>query len=471
MEMVIAQYKHLEERILQNIKRNGIQHRSNANSGLWLGILVGLSAAITILREENSYSEICLCVGTAGFGLLLCSICLYIRLSIEKVVAKDFHAIYFLPAIVTSLLFLFVANKGLLMSVVWGLTVGSLGTWSVLQLMSAFPYCFTMGEATAVMHSFVLFLMSAVTNLPLRYHLPPIHDNDISTVVLQVGILYVVLVCLLCGYFPILRSTKYFYLMTINLICFIVLPILYIILDQNPVMWIISFVFSSNERIMIILYWAICLLLSVFTILYQILSKNQATTSTRKYFHILAVFVYIPGMIYDPSFLYLASGVIFALFVIIEVIRFLNVPPLGGILQQGFATFADEKDSLLSLTPIYLLCGLSFPLWMPTNNLTLMVLLSGVLTVGIGDTAASFVGSKWGLHKWLGTQKSIEGTVACIFFQVCVIFGLTYCGFMDNHWLLLRSILAIISISLIEGRTNQMDNLALPLLMYVCLMI
>lgn len=73
-------------------------------------------------------------------------------------------------------------------------------------------------------------------------------------------------------------------------------------------------------QIAIILYWAICLLLSVFTILYQILSKNQATTSTRKYFHILAVFVYIPGMIYDPSFLYLASGVIFALFVIIEVL-------------------------------------------------------------------------------------------------------------------------------------------------------
>ncbi|XP_070168953.1 dolichol kinase isoform X2 [Polyergus mexicanus] len=456
MEMVIAQYEHLEERILQNIKCNGVQHRPNASSGLWLGILVGLSAAVTILREENSYSEICLCVGTTGFGLVLCSICLYTRLSIEKVAAKDFHAIYFLPAIVTSLLFLLVANKGLLVSVVWGLTVGSLGTWSVLQLMSAFPYCFTMGEATTVMHSFVLFLMSAVTNLPLRYHLPPIHDNDISTVVLQVGILYVVLVCLLCGYFPILRSSRYFYLMTVNLICFITLPILYIILDQNPVMWVISFVFSSNARIAIILYWAICLLLSVFTILYQILSKSQATTSTRKYFHVLAVFVYIPGMIYDPSLLYLATGVILALFIIIE---------------QGFAAFADEKDSLLSLTPIYLFCGLSFPLWMPTNNLTLLILLSGVLTVGIGDTAASLVGSKWGLHKWLGTEKSIEGTVACIFFQVCVIFGLTCCGLVDNHWLLLRSILAAISISLIEGRTNQMDNLALPLLMYVCLMI
>jgi len=73
-----------------------------------------------------------------------------------------------------------------LTSVTWGLTVGSLGTWGVLQLMSAFPCCFTMGEATAVTHGFILFLMSVVTNLPLRYHLPPIHDNDISTVLLQV---------------------------------------------------------------------------------------------------------------------------------------------------------------------------------------------------------------------------------------------------------------------------------------------
>jgi len=88
-------------------------YRPNASSGLWLGILVGLSAAVTILKEQNSYSEICLCVGTAGFGLVLCSICLYMRLSIEKVAVKDFHAIYFLPAIVTSLLFLFIANRGI----------------------------------------------------------------------------------------------------------------------------------------------------------------------------------------------------------------------------------------------------------------------------------------------------------------------------------------------------------------------
>lgn len=98
------------------------------------------------------------------------------------------------------------------------------------------------------------------------------------------------------------------------------------------------------------------------------------------------------------------------------------------MLQQGFTVFADEKDSLLSLTPLYLMCGLSFPLWMPTSNLPLLVLLSGVLTVGIGDTAASFVGGKWGSHKWHDTEKTVEGTVACILCQICIILGLTFSG-------------------------------------------
>lgn len=97
-------------------------------------------------------------------------------------------------------------------------------------------------------------------------------------------------------------------------------------------------------------------------------------------------------------------------------------------MQQGFSVFADEKDHLISLTPLYLLCGLSFPLWMPTNNVPLLALLSGVLTVGVGDTAASFVGSKWGSHKWITSNKSIEGTIGCIFSQVGLICALAFIG-------------------------------------------
>ena len=78
------------------------------------------------------------------------------------------------------------------MSVTWGLIAGSLSTWGVIQVMSNFPGCFTLGEATAVMHGIVLFLLSTFTNLPLRYHLPPIHDSDIITTILQVRFLFYV---------------------------------------------------------------------------------------------------------------------------------------------------------------------------------------------------------------------------------------------------------------------------------------
>lgn len=87
--------------------------RTKANSGLWLGTLIGFSAILNLLKEDSSYSEICLIVGLTGVGLVISSICLYLRLSMKKVVVRDFQVIYFLPAIITSMLYLLVANKGM----------------------------------------------------------------------------------------------------------------------------------------------------------------------------------------------------------------------------------------------------------------------------------------------------------------------------------------------------------------------
>nr|KAF7389380.1 hypothetical protein H0235_017864 [Vespula pensylvanica] len=408
MEMAFAKYQNLEQKMLENLKINGIKHRSKASGGLWLGSLIGFSAVLTLLKESNSYSEICLVTGLAGFGLLVSCLCLYIRLCIGKSAIKDFQAIYFLPAIVTSVLYLLIANKGLLTSLIWGLSVGSLGTWGVVQLMWYCPGCFTIGEATIVTHGNILFLLSVATNIPLRYHLPPIHNDDIVTVILQITLM---------------------------------------------------------------IYWTICLLFCIFVITLQTLSGIQATTSIRKYFHVLAVLVYIPGLLFEPTLLYLGSGVIMGIFLLLELSRILKISPLGDILQKGFVIFVDEKDTLISLTPLYLLCGLSFPLWMPTSNVSLFVLLSGVLTVGIGDTAASFVGSKWGKHKWPGLEKSLEGTLGCVTSQLGTISVLVYMRYINDRWLLLRSIPSVIAISFIETKTDQIDNLVLPLLMYVCLII
>lgn len=94
MEIVIKTYGHFEKGILQSLKDNGIEHRKKANSGLWLGTLIGLSAILTILQEDSSYSEICLILGLTGVGLVISSLCLYLRLSMEKIAIRDFQAIF-----------------------------------------------------------------------------------------------------------------------------------------------------------------------------------------------------------------------------------------------------------------------------------------------------------------------------------------------------------------------------------------
>lgn len=471
MEALIESYQNFNDKIFRCLTNNSIQHRKNAGLGLWLAPLVGLSASITILREDSSYSEICLLTGITGIGLMMSCLCLFIRLSTETTAIKDFQVLYFLPAMMTSVLFLIFGDKGLLASVTWGLAVGTLGTWGVLQAMSYFPGCFTIGEASAVTQAGVIFLLSAAGNFPLRYHLPPLHDDDIATIIVQVGILFVATVAILCAVFPKLRTPRRFYSTSFGILLLVAVPLLHVLLDRSPLLFILGFIFDKLDRIFLVLYWALCLALGMGMISYQILIDAKASTLARKPFHLLAVMVFIPGLISEPTLLYLASGLIMCLFLMLELLRVMNLPPLGEILQRAFAVFSDEKDSLLSLTPLYLLAGLSFPLWLPASNLTLLTLLSGVLTIGVGDTAASFIGSKFGKHKWSGSLKSVEGTVACICSQLFVVYALASFGFVGEFWLLLRATLAVIGVSFVEAWTNQVDNLVLPILMYLALIV
>jgi dolichol kinase len=54
--------------------------------------------------------------------------------------------------------------------------------------------------------------------------------------------------------------------------------------------------------------------------------------------------------------------------------------------------------------------------------------LSGIISVGVGDSAASIIGSKIGIRKWPGTKRTLEGSLASLFAQFSFISCLWYLG-------------------------------------------
>ena len=52
--------------------------------------------------------------------------------------------------------------------------------------------------------------------------------------------------------------------------------------------------------------------------------------------------------------------------------------------------------------------------------------LSGIISVGIGDSAASIVGSKIGIHKWPGKKRTLEGSLAGLTAQFLFVICLWY---------------------------------------------
>lgn len=156
---------------------------------------------------------------------------------------------------------------------------------------------------------------------------------------------------------------------------------------------------------------------TVATVIWQMKRSEQSNTRTRKIFHVLIVLVFMPGLIYQCSFLFIASGVALALLVILETMRIIQLPPIHSALENSVKSFIDEKDAgLVALTPIYLLVGCSIPLWIhpcpcdltDSAGFELIPLMSGVISVGVGDTAASIVGSKFGRFKFPGNGTNIS---------------------------------------------------------------
>ncbi|CAM8897980.1 unnamed protein product [Rhodiola kirilowii] len=241
----------------------------------------------------------------------------------------------------------------------------------------------------------------------------------------------------------------------------------------HPILWIVRFVFSEPlKRLSLCFYWVS--LICVAVLRFYSISKHSKVERIllRKYYHLMAVCMFVPAVIYQPMFLDLAFGAALAVFLVLEIIRICRMWPLGQLVHQFMTAFTDHRDSdILIVSHFSLLLGCALPIWMSSGyNDRPLAPFAGILSLGIGDTMASMVGYKYGVLRWSKAgKKTIEGTAAGITSMLAACLTLlpllASTGYLvTENWFPL--LFAVTVSGLLEAYTAQLDNAFIPLVFY-----
>lgn len=379
-----------------------------------------------------------------------------------------------IPCNITTLLLHYVLGHEFSFSFLTSSMVMAVYRLSLMTLLKSLPFSFTLGEAALVVQGLVVFMYHCFLTLPF---LDEAKSIDEINIVLQIGLVGVAVIVASASLIPIFRKSCVFYSLLISVIVGVcIAPIG----NKLAVTILINFVFNDTERIVTVGVYITLLALAGFIVSWQMGKNKKGSTSMRKAFHILIVLAFLPGLLFQCQFLYVATVVILAIFIVLEVARVIKLFPVADVLESSVDAFIDEKDAgKIALTPIYLLVGCSAPLWIHnspcdltgSSSFELLPLLSGILSIGIGDTFASIVGSKIGRHKWSSmSKKTVEGTIAGIVAQAGFLYSLYFLGYLPLTKILMAVCgIAVITNSLVEALTDQVDNLVLPIITFIIL--
>ncbi|KAI8303659.1 Dolichol kinase sec59 [Colletotrichum sp. SAR11_240] len=194
---------------------------------------------------------------------------------------------------------------------------------------------------------------------------------------------------------------------------------------------------EANTRLLMSAYWLIIVIIGL-TIVIRLDPKYEVDTR-RKVFHFMMVGMFLPATFVDPVYAALALILVLAIFLILDLLRASQLPPLSRPIASFLTPYVDGRDHKgpVVISHIFLLIGCAIPLWLslatlprsgsgyltgwevPTREVSMV---AGVICVGLGDAAASLIGRRFGHRKWVwGGGKSLEGSVA---FAVAVFLGL-----------------------------------------------
>lgn len=458
VKMIINLLSNLERQVSKSLKDAGIKTRPVKSNGLWchtiiptILILYSIKYKVSLMYKLTTFISL----GMSAYSILFIIFMSVSSYVLENSMLSGTTACSFISTLLIYYTFDFGITLSFLMS--WP----TICAYSFLLRMSLnkFPETFTFGEAGIVIQGIVLstFMMFAKIFLEREHEFV---NFTVFAFILSV-IVMVVLMSTLDNNKKNIKNLLGI-IMSGALIC---LCILHITFGRYYLLQFFTFLIRDAVRIKIFSFWLLLLSTSVIVVYMNTRKGNKADTVTRKSFHILGSLVFMTGILFDVELMMISSGLAFGLLIFIEALRKSSIEPFSSILESAFNVYSDEKDiGSFAMTPIYLFVGLSSPLLLvPVHSGDKLELLSGVLAIGIGDTAASWCGKKFGLNKWPGSERTVEGTIMNILSQIITVYLLSTLGMINMPYLMIRSISAACVTGIVEAKLEQVDNLILPL--------
>lgn len=439
--------------------------RPHADSGLWLTLLLPFS----LLTGANGYEH----GETYALARVLCTQALLLSLAAIFRVTNVFISLLSAAWTVA----LLVASTGI--SLLWSAaaSLATVGAFHYLlkSLSSYSPKSFTLGELLTVCQGIATFAVISACSIvcKMAYGDECVFESSAPVGFLQAGLfalgVFVAVVCKTAT----LQTPCGFYLGLFFSALTLVYPLCWLMVGGEPVGWLVYQCFSATTRTYLMVSWMVLSMTAALFAYWYSTKYSDSSTVVRKVFHGATVAALLPGIILEPGLAYLACGAVLGVFILLELTRALSIPPVGPCIQSAFAMFLDEKDAgKLILTPIYLFAGCATPLLLFPGQFgaaeTTLILLCGTVALGVGDTAASVVGSRIGKHHWPGTSKTVEGTLAAIIAQFSFYLPLLLLTAVQSVWPVSTVLLAVILClaSFLEAFTTQVDNIALPIYVY-----
>jgi len=196
---------------------------------------------------------------------------------------------------------------------------------------------------------------------------------------------------------------------------------------------------EANTRLLLCGYCVAILGIGMAVVLR--LSEFVEVDTRRKVFHGMMVAMLLPTIYVDPAFVALALVLVLSIFLLLDLLRASQLPPLSKPLAYFLTPYIDGRDlkGPVVISHIFLLIGCATPLWLTLAGIERIgarpwegwevasrdvSMVAGVVCVGMGDAAASLIGRRYGRHKWPWVGgKSLEGSVA---FAIAVTLGLAF---------------------------------------------